>query len=339
MKKQKLKKITKVFIVLDFFAITCLFLIYGPITYFKDLLVTTAMTTMEHQYLARIFYTDSMIEKVLSYNTVMDSGTESDSSHIIFNETPKETYDNIYEEQILKRDKNTIYKLIDISGSGYKGTLVAIYDSKRIKLALASTFGKFGQTLDVISKENGAIIGMNASGFEDEDGIGNGGTVSGVLIQDSKIISNISNTSHGGGIIGFDKNGVLMLSYKNAYEAIQDGMVDGVQFGPFLIVNGKEAKINGNGGMGIHPRTAIAQRKDGIVLFLTIDGRQPTHSIGTSIKEVMNILIKYGAYNAANLDGGASTTLTVEGEIYNKPCGILNGNFAPRNLPNAWIVK
>ena len=37
-----------------------------------------------------------------------------------------------------------------------------------------------------------------------------------------------------------------------------------------LIVNGKVAKIHGDGGWGTAPRTVIAQRRDGIVLFLII---------------------------------------------------------------------
>ena len=32
---------------------------------------------------------------------------------------------------------------------------------------------------------------------------------------------------------------------------------------------------HGDGGWGVGPRTAIGQRKDGTVLFLVIDGRQP----------------------------------------------------------------
>lgn len=338
-KKKKVKKLTKVLFILDILAFICLFITYGPISYFRDLLVTTAMTTMEHQYLARIFYSNETIEKVLMNNTIKDSGSSSNTSDITFNIEEPTKYENEYEEAILKRNKSDLFKVIPLSGSGYKGYLVAIYDSKRISIALASSFGSNGETLDVIATNNDALVALNASGFEDDNGVGNGGAVSGILIKDSKIISNIPNTSHGGGIIGFNQDGVLMLTHKTAYEAIEDGMKDGVQFGPFLIVNGEMSNISGNGGMGIHPRTAIAQRKDGIVLFLAIDGRQPGYSIGASITEVAEILLKYKAYNAANLDGGASTTLAINGELYNKPCGILNGKFAARNLPNAWIVK
>lgn len=334
-----MKTITKILLVFDILGIIGLFLVYGPITYFKDTLVTTAMTTMTHQYLAKVFYTDEMIEEVLQNNKVDDEGKSSDTSHIVFGDNNNNIFDSVYEEEILSREEGAKYKIIPIKGNGYNGTLVAIYEPKNIELVLASTYGYSGQTLDIIAKNNNALVAMNASGFLDEGGVGNGGQVAGIVIKDSKVINNIYNYSHGGGIIGFNSEGVLMLTHKSAYEAVSDGMVDGVQFGPFLVVNGEASNISGNGGMGIHPRTAIAQRKDGIVLFLTIDGRQPGYSIGASITEVTKILLRYGAYNAANLDGGASTTLAINGNIYNKPCGLLNGNFVPRNLPNAWILK
>ena len=49
------------------------------------------------------------------------------------------------------------------------------------------------------------------------------------------------------------------------------------------------------------------------------------------------LLEKYGAYNAANLDGGGSSTLVVKGELINSPRGY--GYSGQRYLPNAWIVK
>ena len=339
-KKKKLKKLTIFFIVIDSLALICLFIFYGPFTNFRDLFVTTAMTTMEHKYLAKTFYSDKVINNILKNNTVKDNGKNSDKSKIVFRRESPTTYESIYEEQVLKRDEgNDLYKIIPVSGSGYKGFLTVIYDSKRISLAMASTYGVEGRQLHSILKENDAIIGINASGFEDVGGIGNGGIATGVVIKDSKIVVAEPNYAHGGGIVGFNKDGVLMLSHNTAYDAIKEGIVDGVQFGPFLVVDGIPSDISGNGGMGVQPRTAIGQRKDGVVLFLVIDGRQPGYSIGASITDVSSILIRYGAYNAANLDGGASTTLAINGSIYNKPCGYENGNLTARMIPNAWIVK
>ena len=61
---------------------------------------------------------------------------------------------------------------------------------------------------------------------------------------------------------------------------------------------------NGDGGWGVGPRTAIGQRKDGTVLLLVIDGRQPGYSVGATLRDLQNILYEEGAVIAANLDGG-----------------------------------
>ena len=52
---------------------------------------------------------------------------------------------------------------------------------------------------------------------------------------------------------------------------------------------------------------------------------------------MLEVLERYGAYNAANLDGGQSTSLVIDGKLYNNPCG--SGGTGERNLPTAWIFK
>ena len=100
----------------------------------------------------------------------------------------------------------------------------------------------------------------------------------------------------------------MILGKMSANTALQKGVRDAVTFGPFLIVNGKRSFIKGNGGWGTAPRTAIGQRKDGIVLFLVIDGRK-LGLPGADMVDLTNIMSNYGAYNAANLDGGTSSVL------------------------------
>lgn len=336
-KKSKCKKIfVVVFLILDFLALTCYFIFYGPISYIRNLVITTSMTTMTHKYIARTFYSEYTINSVMSNNYVKETDKSTDTSQIDFIENDPGVYESVYEEQILKRNKNDIYKLIPISGKGYVGTLVAVYDPSKIELKLSKYFGTMGQTITEITKENNALIGLNASGFDDPNWMGNGSSPTGVVIQDGKLVYQGNPTNYGGGIIGFNRDNVLVLTKKSAYEAIQDGIEDAVEFGPFLIVNGEPAFMKGNGGWGIAPRTAIAQRKDGIVLFLVIDGRQVGYSLGIDMVEMTKILINYGAYNAANLDGGASSVLSVKGKLYNKPCA--ESNTGERYSPNAWLV-
>jgi len=112
-------------------------------------------------------------------------------------------------------------------------------------------------------------------------------------------------------------------------------VAEGVSFGPPLIINGKKLITDGDGGWGVAPRTAIGQRKDGTILFLVIDGRQPGYSLGATLLDVQNILYEQGAYVAANLDGGSSTTLYFNGKVVNKPCDMLG----ERMIPTAFIVK
>ena len=132
------------------------------------------------------------------------------------------------------------------------------------------------------------------------------------------------------------QDSLLYLTNDNTEKAILDGVVEAVEFGPNLIVNGKTAKIHGDGGWGTAPRSVIAQRKDGVVLFLIIEGRLPGYSTGATMNDVIDILLRYKAYNAANLDGGASSTMSIEGKLWNRPSA--GGEYGGRTVSNAWIV-
>lgn len=333
----KNKKITISLIVLDLLAVIFLFFTYGPISYFRNLLITTAMTTKSHHYLARTLYSDDLIDKVLSENYVDEVDENTNLDDITFGVEETDKYESTYEEQILKHDKNEVYKIFEISGSGYKGFIAAIYDPSRIKLVSTKYLGTRGQFLQNIAKENNALVAINAGGFADGGGTGTGGIPTGTVIQNGKVIYNGLDTGWGGGIVGFTKDNKLLLTKDSPEVAIASGIEDAVDFGPFLIVNGKRSITKGNGGYGVSSRTALAQRKDGIVLFVIIDGRQPGYSLGVDMSTLTDILVRYKAYNAVNLDGGASSSLVENGDIINKPCAV--SATGERWIPNAWILK
>ena len=334
MKKRKIKKTTILCITLDLLALICLLVVYGPFPQFKNWWITTSLATGDHKWFANIFYSDNTIQKVLTKNTIIESKQSTDINKITFNSSKQDTYESIYEEQILDRNENDLYKLIKIDEKDYSGYLVVIYDSKRISLETSSKIKFGGQTTLELAEEKEAIVAINASGFARVNG---GLLPTGTVIKDGKIYSIGRRNTHGGGLIGFTKNGVLMLTTDSAEKAIKNGMNDAMTFGPFLIVNGKSAEVKGNGGWGVANRTAIAQRKDGIVLFLVIDGRGADGSNGISILDMIKLFERYGAYNAANLDGGGSSTLVIENKIINDPRGY--GYTGARYLPNAWTLK
>ncbi len=318
-----------------------LFLLYGPYGNFRNWLITTAMTTMNHQYLATWFYSDETIQKVLDQNKVIESGEDTNTELIQFIDYDNTvvTYKNKYDKEVLTKDEgNDLYKIIPITGNGLRGYLVAIYDPSKVKVGTSAYMGRSGQMLTTIAQNTNAVIAMNASGFIDPEYNSNGGVPHGVVIKDGVLVSNEMKSNNGGGIIGFTSDNKLVLTRMTGREALAAGIRDAVEFGPFLIVNGEPSFIRGNGGWGDAPRSAIGQRKDGIVLFLVMDGRDYANGIlGADMVDMTEILMNYGAYNAANLDGGTSSGLVVNGNLINKPVNG-NGQNQTRPIPNAWIV-
>ena len=133
----------------------------------------------------------------------------------------------------------------------------------------------------------------------------------------------------------FYKSGNLIAGNYNKTQLKEMGAVEGITFGPPLIVDGKKMITEGDGGWGVGPRTAIGQKKDGTVLFLVVDGRQPGYSLGATLRDVQDILYEQGCYIAANLDGGSSSTLFYNGSVVNKPADLLG----ERMIPTTFIVK
>lgn len=332
--KDKINKWFYTFIVFDVLALIGLFTIYGPWSGFRDFWITSAMTTMTHHYLAKIFYSDEVIASVIAKNTVEELDATTDTSEIVFSDN-KDTgiYESEAEEQILKRDPNNdLYKLFDIKVNGSTAHIAVIYDPSRIHYTVSSKINNRGQHLVDLAKEQEAIVAVNASAF---GRVGRKLVPSGVTIKDGVILQDATYSAKNG-IVGFTYDNVLVLMKGTAQDAIDAGVRDAMTFGPFLYVNGVAAKINGNGGWGYAPRTVIAQRKDGIVFFIVFDGRG-TGGVGASMSDLIEVLTRYKAYNASNLDGGGSSTLVVNNKVINQTGGF--GYTGDRYLPDAWIVK
>ena len=70
---------------------------------------------------------------------------------------------------------------------------------------------------------------------------------------------------------------------------------------------------------GRNPRTLAGVRADGKLLLVTVDGRRPGWSTGMTLFEAARLMRSLGAREALNLDGGGSSTMTVRGEVVNRP--------------------
>lgn len=305
----------------------------------QTLIVTSTMTTLKSQYIARFFASEAQIKKIMNENRVEETVEVFDKSEIVIPKTiPLKASEltpvipiSTKTLPIVINTDNSM-KLIDIKGDGYKGHMFIVSNPKRVKLAVAKNIGKVGARLTQLINSENAIGGINAGGFTDKGGVGNGGIPAGIIVKNGKVVWGVPSQKKYD-IIGLDKDGILTFGNLTIKEIKEKQIVDAISFGPKLIVNNKPTRIIGDGGWGINPRSVIGQKKDGTIILLEIDGRQLS-SHGATIREVQRVMIQYGAVNAANLDGGSSSTIYYKGQLINSPCS----TAGERTLPDAFVI-
>ena len=235
----------------------------------------------------------------------------------------------IHGDRVLALDTRNGIIIIMRKESVYVARMAIVKNPEQVSVALSPNYGSAGATIQDICESDGAILGINASGFDDPAGKGNGGKAYGLLISDGKKYSEA-----GGGtykMIGFDHEDTLCIgSYKNT-----DFFRDAVEFKPILVLDG-ERKVDGSAGWGVQPRSAIGQKDNGEVFLLIVDGRAPGYSIGATMQDMADFMLEYNVTQAVNLDGGSSSIMYYNGKIITKPSAgdKVNG----RRIPDAFVV-
>ena len=297
-----------------FTAVTSPFVVlFGPFNNVKRAVIGAILQSRHPQYITWLFSNDEL-QSILGTVGVV-------KSQDLFKFNAREDKD---------------LKLEKIESSRYVGYVLEIPDPRRIQVATAANIQEKGDTTSNIAKMNGAVAAINGGGFHDPNGTGTGRLPYGFILHEGDyIIGEDVGPDESVDFVGFSKSGNLIAGNYDKTELADMKAMEGITFGPPLIVDGKKMITDGDGGWGVGPRTAIGQRKDGTVLFVVIDGRQPGYSLGATLRDVQDVLYEKGAYIAANLDGGSSSTLYLNGKVVNKPADLLG----ERMIPTAFIVK
>ncbi len=279
------------------------------------------------RWIPNIFLTDEEIDALKSEDT-RDMETEPVNTSLIHIAAgaAEETVD----------DGEPAMQLIEIANGTVKGKLLIVKDPSRIVLGTSNNLGRQAglQLTALVAKYNG-VAGINAGGFNDENGLGDGGTPQGLVVTEGQMVWGNPGTMYN--VIGFDGEGILHVGRMTARQALSDGVVNAVSFvthdglASALIINGEVQTKNLVSG--VNPRTAIGQRADGAVLLLVLDGRS-INTLGATMENTCDILLQYGAVNAGNLDGGSSSVMVYDGKIINN-CASVTG---PRNIPTGFVV-
>lgn len=302
--------------------------------------IISYLVNNNHIVIASTIYTASQVEEKIIEEDYVDINRTVDEK-IFGNMVVDNTkIDNKYDQEILTKSDGEDYKIINLEINGFKSYLVAIYDASKVKLVSSKGFNKNNtgqQTVKDICKRYGASVCINGGGFVDW---GTGSDIpQGCVIEDGKITWDSKESK---GLIGFNNNNELVLVKETCKGALDSGVRDALEFGPFLIQEGNILVDEDTtvGGFLEAARVAIAQRRDGIVLFLVTEGR---HAKGPTVYQIAEVLKQYGAYTAGNLDGGASSSLVIQNKLINNPLNIygqpVNGGNGRRVVTGFGLVK
>ena len=312
----------------------------GPSQSLGDLLTVSMLETSALKFVPRIYYSKAEVEDIVKRNEVGALEDETDTSMIVIAGPTPEPGQEAVAPAATPKPENLIVEengieIYEVHGPTYNGWIMVVLDPSRVGVGVCreNFSSKEGLVLHEIAARYDAVAAINGGGFSDEGGLGNGGKPIGLVISNGEVLNKASINSDHNIVMGFNQENVLVIGKMTSDEAVKKGLRDALAFGPALVVNGEAAAVKGSSS-GLNPRTAIGQRADGAVLMLVIDGRQAS-SLGATYADMINVLLEYGAVNAANLDGGSSSMLWYNGDYLNKGV-ILTGS---RKLPTAFIVR
>ena len=224
-------------------------------------------------------------------------------------------------------------EMIEFSRPLFRGKLLKIKDPSRVYVGVAGPLGtptSYGRQISAMVEEHGAIAAVNANGFVDPNGMGNGGMPVGIVISEGQLCFGDLFSYYD--ICGFDNDGKLHVGWMTGQEAMDLGIRDAACFGPCLIKDGIKQDMSSFFG-GYNPRTVIGQAEDGTVMILLIEGRMFT-SIGLTYPQLVDFCYELGMVNASNMDGGASSVMYYNGE----QATIVSTLYGSRDMPNCWLV-
>ncbi|MCQ2424081.1 MAG: phosphodiester glycosidase family protein [Clostridia bacterium] len=322
----------------------------------KQMFITTLLETGQLKFLASLFASSEEIQAVVDGNSMETFSGEIDTSMITVTTSEESGQESSHGtggvEQKGDDEKEKDIEIVSISGRTFRGTLMIVKDPSRVSLATIYPWREKGVTLDVLVNDNHAVAGINAGLYHSTNNTG--GSPYGVVVSNGEIQHNGPKDNEGLVLIGLTEDNILqiidiagmnktnvenLVAEKKIRDActFQEESSDKNNHFVSLVLNGQPRSLTGTGS-GLNPRTAIGQRADGALLLLVTDGRGASGHLGASAADLIDIMLSYGAVNAANLDGGSSSCMYYDGDYLQTSVTFYYSNASWR-LPFAFVVK
>lgn len=241
----------------------------------------------------------------------------------------------IFDEQVLAIDAYNGVLLLREEDKGWRGVLAVAKDPSRLSVEMASTVPVTGQLSGEIAEAHNGVLAINANGFVDPNGGGNGGQLVGYSMSNGTAYGSHA-TAYAYKRIELHEDNLLYI--KDALSSVSDDCTDAAEFTPALIVDG--VKIMDDYWTGEQPRCALGQSDKYEILMLVIEGRNLLEGIvGTSVNTCSDILIQHNCMQGMSLDGGTSAMMWFDGEYVIRSSNASLRYTGGRPIPNAWVYK
>lgn len=332
-----------------------------PLSNLRSQFIETALGTMNHKWLAAALFPGDIVRRVydsmasdrnsqIGQNSAWNPGESQENSNffelfIDSDEPPAEGWEHFYVNQSSPEDSPTPYRtrqgdpILAIDGANglvvvrireefFRGVLILARDPHRLSCAAAENWGTIGQTAGEIARDNGALVALTASGFDatgPEGAYQTGAAMCGGIPWGEHLKP---------GYKRLELRRDDRLYIVDAPTPFHPDCTDATEWTPALIIDGKTVVTRDDHYNARNPRCCLGQRADGTILMLCIEGRY-LDSLGATAPECAEILARYGAFQAMNLDGGTSAICWYDGQYITR-CSdpeLPEG----RLLPNAWI--
>ena len=316
-------------IALGFVYSVMLLLCRGPSPTAKELFVLSTRETSAIGFLPRLVLGAGEIEEILS----RESDLTIESTDVSLITVPEQTPEDASRPDAwgyADEDGDGMI-LVPVAGESFTGHMLIVLDPTRIVLGcVPESFYQKGYTVEQFVERYGAVAGINGGGFEDPGGMGNGSVPDTTTISYGVMYAGFQGP--GTGFVGLDERGILHVGLGSNEDIEAANIQHGTGYGPVLVVNG-EALPAETLRSGLNPRTAIGQRSDGAILMLVINGRQP-NSLGATYADEAELMLRFGAINACNLDGGTSSLMWFDGGYLGNSATVVG----IRPIPTCFLV-
>jgi Phosphodiester glycosidase len=180
-------------------------------------------------------------------------------------------------------------------------------------------------TAEFLSR-HGLQVAINANFFSPCCSAGDK-DLAGLAMSKGMIVSKQEAKHNGAGVLLITRDNRATITVMNNTPIPTEGVWTAISGSGVVLADGKRPTgVTKDFHTLTHPRSVVGLSQDRRYLIMfTIDGRQPGYSAGATMSEVVDWLLRFGAHDGINLDGGGSTTLVVaEGSravILNRPSG------------------